>query len=71
MPLDIIDLVDDARGRMKEDYSSKELTLAVGDIVRGSKVLSGWVWAERVGTGEYGWVPMNALEVINHLLQVD
>ena len=62
--MDIIDLVDDARGRMKEDYSSKELTLAVGDIVRGSKVLSGWVWAERVGMGEFGWVPLNALEII-------
>ena len=59
--MDIIDLVDDARGRMKENYSSKELTLAVGDIVRGSKVLSGWVWAGRVGTGEMGWVPIEVI----------
>ena len=63
--MDIIDLVDDARGRMKEDYSSKELALAVGDIVRGSKVLSGWVWAERVGTGEMGWVPIDSLDVLD------
>ena len=63
--MDIIDLVDDARGRMKEDYSSKELTLAVGDMVRGSKILSGWVWAERVGNGEVGWVPINRLEVFD------
>jgi hypothetical protein len=65
VPFDKIGLIDDVRGTMKADYTSRELTLCLGDEVRGSTIVSGWLWAERVGTGEEGWVPLNSLKEIN------
>ena len=40
------EILDDIRGRMKEDYTSRELELSVGDEVRGFKIVSGLVWAK-------------------------
>ncbi len=64
VPLDIVEIIEDVRGRLKQDYSSKELALAIGDKVCGSKIVSRWLWATRVGTGEEGWVPLDRVEEI-------
>lgn len=44
--------------RALQDYTARELSVDVGDIVSGSRHLGGWLWADRHGTGESGWVPL-------------
>ena len=62
VPFEIIELIDDNRGRVKEDYSSRELELSIGDELKGSKKISGWILAERIGSGEVGWVPLSCIQ---------
>ena len=39
-----------------DDFSALELTVDVGEVVQGSRVLDGWVWCRKHDGGE-GWVP--------------
>ena len=64
VPLDIIELIDDIRGRLKDDYSSRELAVNLRDVVKGYTIVSGWLWAKKVGTWEEGWVPLNCIKEI-------
>jgi hypothetical protein len=64
VPLDIIELIDDIRGSLKEDYSSRELAVNLRDVVKGYTIVSGWLWAKKVGTWEEGWVPLNCIKEI-------
>ena len=67
VPFDVLDLIDDTRGRLKEDCISKELVLAVGDELKGSKIISRWIWVQNVRTGEEGWVPLNCIEELDSI----
>lgn len=42
-------------------YTTKEMTVAVGDTVIGYTELNGWIWCVRESDGQSGWVPKNCL----------
>ena len=65
VPFEIIELIDDNRGRVKEDYSSRELELSIGDELKGSKKISGWILGERIRSGEVGWVPLSCIKELS------
>lgn len=44
------------------DYSAKEMTVAVNDVVSGFKEMNGWIWCIREADKENGWVPASCLE---------
>jgi hypothetical protein len=53
------------------DYSTRELTVNIGEFVDGEIIESGWIWIINK-SGEKGWVPLECLEqktlnVINYL----
>ncbi|WP_459502316.1 SH3 domain-containing protein [Bacillus sp. C1] len=51
-----------SEGVMIEKYTAKELNIGIGDILIGSKELNGWIWCEKVNTGEEGWIPKQNVE---------
>lgn len=65
--LDRVSRVGDAdrdgnTGIMRDDYTARELDVSVGDRLTGHRELNGWVWCERPGTTEAGWVPQACLQ---------
>lgn len=48
-----------------EDFSSKELDVAVGDIVMMEKSVNSWAYCRSDRTGEEGWVPVDHLEEVS------
>ncbi len=48
-------------GKVLQDYTSKEMTVAKGDIVDAIFELNGWYWCSRSSDGETGWVAKNNL----------
>jgi plastocyanin len=48
--------IDGDIGTSKCDYTAKEMTVSVGDVVRVVYELNGWYWCERERDGESGWV---------------
>jgi hypothetical protein len=50
--------------RMNRDYVSKELRLAVGEIVNVLEIESGWAWVSK-DENEVGWVPMAYLQSLD------
>ena len=63
VPAQIIALREPGTGVITEDYSAEELDTAEGDRLTGSRVLNGWLWADRPSDGATGWVPMDTLRV--------
>lgn len=53
--------IDGETGIATTDYTAKEMTVVVGDIVCGNQDLNGWLWCVRESDGESGWVPKNCL----------
>lgn len=51
-------------GIIKEDYSTIEFDLVVGEIIESSEVLNGWIWGRQEGSPCEAWVPLNHLELI-------
>ncbi len=49
-----------------EDYDAIEMTVRVGDILSGDRILNGWVWCIRASDNSQAWVPLNCVEAINH-----
>ncbi len=43
------------------DYTAKEMTVEVGDLVLGDNELNGWLWCVRESDGQTGWVPQECL----------
>lgn len=62
VPAQIIEIVNDKAGRALEDYTARELNVRRGDLLLGSRILNGWVWCEKAGHPESGWVPLGNLE---------
>lgn len=58
-------LFDAERGQASalQDYDTRELDVAVGDVVTLHQELAGWWWATNAG-GDSGWIPARALEII-------
>lgn len=65
VPLQIIEPIDAATARAREDYSARELTVAEGERLTALKTLNGWAWCAREGTRDIGWVPLENLTAID------
>ncbi len=61
VPGQIIEQNEPGRGVITEDYTASELDTALGDRLAGSRILNGWLWAERLSDGITGWVPLNTV----------
>jgi hypothetical protein len=48
------------QGTMRFDYSTQELTVAVGEILTSTKEAAGWAWCTNQ-QGKSGWVPLSYL----------
>lgn len=56
--------IDGETGIAITDYTAKEMTVAVGDMVSGDTACNGWLWCVRESDGQSGWVPKNCLNRI-------
>lgn len=59
-PIQILQF-DGETGTAVTDYTAKEMTVAVGDMVNGDNELNGWLWCVRESDGQSGWVPKKCL----------
>ncbi len=57
--------IDGDVGVAIEDYTAKEMSIAVGDIVDTIYELNGWYWCIRLNGSEFGWIAKENLEFIN------
>lgn len=48
-------------GRVREPFDTIELTVEIGEFVRGARIVAGWQWC-RHQDGREGWVPVECLE---------
>ncbi len=64
VPAELIEPEGAAMGRLKEDYSSQELWLSIGDEVEGLMAVGGWLWGRKLKTGETGWCPADAVKEV-------
>lgn len=64
MPAQIIGSAGDGTARALEDYTARELNVQVGDQLRGTRALNGWIWCEKAGGSASGWVPLANLREI-------
>ncbi|WP_028575269.1 SH3 domain-containing protein [Desulfonatronovibrio hydrogenovorans] len=62
VPAQIIETLKDKTARASQSYTAKELNVRQGDLLVGSKILNGWVWCNRSGRSESGWVPLACLQ---------
>ena len=62
VPAQIIEIVDGKAARAREDYTARELNVRTGDALLGSKTLNGWIWCQKSGSSESGWVPLANLQ---------
>lgn len=60
-PIQILQ-VDGETGVATTDYTAKEMTVSVGDVVTGHNELNGWIWCVRGFDGQSGWVPKSCLK---------
>ncbi|MBJ7264252.1 MAG: ligand-binding protein SH3 [Burkholderiaceae bacterium] len=61
VPRQLIERVPGTCGLAKEDYSSRELDVDVGDVLSATRHIDGWVWCHRASPDDAGWVPMSHL----------
>jgi hypothetical protein len=61
VPLQILDKRADGTATVCEDYSSRELVAAKGDVVHEIRILNGWMWVVRPKDGSDGWIPLEKL----------
>jgi len=50
------------RGHVREDCTAKELNARQGEMLLGSRTLNGWIWCERSGGSESGWISLACLQ---------
>lgn len=62
-PLQILQIDGDI-GITTIEYTAREMTVAVGDVVNGYNELNGWIWCARESDGLTGWIPQNCLNEI-------
>lgn len=61
-PIQILQ-IDGGTGIATAEYTAKEMTVAVGEVVSGYQELNGWRWCVRDSDGQSGWVPQNCLNL--------
>ncbi len=67
IPLQIVDIMPDLKGKIIENYSAKELDVNKGEIVVSIKEMNGWIWVMNE-KNEDGWIPAEiAVAHKNHL----
>lgn len=64
VPAQILEIFADNTARALEDYTARELNVREGELLLGSRMLNGWVWCEKSGGSESGWVPLLNLQEI-------
>lgn len=62
-PIQILQ-IDGETGVATTDYTAKEMTVSVGDMLNGHNELNGWIWCVRESDGQSGWVPEKCLKQI-------
>lgn len=62
VPYQIIEMISDSIGKVKEDYIATEMNVEKDELIEGDKELNGWVWGRNVTKNEYGWVPLEILK---------
>jgi hypothetical protein len=62
VPAQIIEIINGATGRARDDYTARELNAQLGDLLLGTRTLNGWVWCENPNSSESGWVPLANLK---------
>ena len=65
VPYQIIQTTDKQRGILKEDYIATELNVQTGETVEAERELNGWVWARKLGSKEFGWIPIDILKQVD------
>lgn len=64
VPMQIIELLADKNyGKIKEDYTAKEISVKTGDDIIKIKCLNGWAWVRK--ESEEGWIPEEVIEYKN------
>ncbi len=63
VPGQFISIESAEQGVILQDYTAKELNIAEGELVDGTKELNGWIWCMKVSDGEEGWLPKENLMV--------
>lgn len=64
VPRQILDFIGKGSARALEDYTARELDVLQGETLIGSRILNGWVWCQKPGTHDSGWVPLSKLREI-------
>ncbi|MBF0199957.1 MAG: hypothetical protein HQK66_01335 [Desulfamplus sp.] len=64
VPSQIIEIITDNAARAREDYTARELNVREGELLLGKKMLNGWVWCEKSGGSDSGWVPLENLQEV-------
>lgn len=63
MPRQVFRLTEAGQGVALQDYSAKELNVAQGDLLEGTRTLNGWLWAQHLASKESGGVPLENLQI--------
>ena len=67
IPLQIVEVMPESKGKIKENYSAKELDVKKGEVVVSIKEMNGWLWVMNE-KNEEGWIPAeNVVAHKNHL----
>lgn len=64
VPAQILEVVGEKTARAREDYTARELSVREGEFLRGERILNGWIWCEKSGSAESGWVPLANLQQV-------
>lgn len=61
-PLSLLTPVGNGEALAQQDYTARELDVAVGDQVTVKRELAGWLWVEGE-QGACGWIPASCIAV--------
>ena len=64
VPNQIINKINAEEGIILEAYDAREFDLKVGEVLKTSKELNGWVWGQKMNSNENAWAPLNHLELV-------
>ncbi|WP_369903234.1 SH3 domain-containing protein [Bacillus manliponensis] len=65
VPKQIIATKQGEIGIILEAYIAKELDVGIDEVLIKIRELNGWMWCEKIGTKEQGWVPKSNIKEIN------
>jgi len=67
VPIQLLNIVEEgdliSKAIALEDYSANELNVTMGEFVIGETSLNGWLWCKKEGDEEFGWLPLDVLEI--------